>query len=56
MTGPIEVPRFCGPGVPAPCGCEWESGTWFPCAKHATPHSEHTPDDPAPGCPQCEPH
>lgn len=36
----------------APCGCEWETGTWFPCKAHAVPHAEH--QTPAPGCAACE--
>ena len=49
----IEVPRHCGPGVPAPCSCMWESGSWTVCNRHRTPHVEHTPEDAAPWCPDC---
>lgn len=52
LSGPFELPPHCGPGVPARCGCLWESGTWFPCVTHATPHSMHT--TPAPGCDLCD--
>lgn len=34
------------------CGCTWETGTWFPCVTHMTPHTAHVV--PAPGCPGCE--
>lgn len=47
-----DVPRHCGPGVPAACGCLWEAGTWYPCVTHACPHSQHV--TPAPGCDLCD--
>ena len=37
----------------AACGCEWETGTWFPCARHLKPHAEHSTDDRAPWCDAC---
>ena len=39
-------------GTPAPCGCEWETGTWTVCDAHRVPHSQHV--TPAPGCDLCD--
>lgn len=38
----------------APCGCEYSGGSWGVCGIHANPHSEHTAEDRAPWCPECE--
>lgn len=35
------------------CDCHWETGTWFPCARHLAPHAYHVSDDPAPWCSAC---
>jgi hypothetical protein len=39
------------------CGCSYEQGTWFYCARHfpgsaLSPHSQHV--TPAPGCDTCD--
>lgn len=51
LPSPFDLPQHCGRGVPAPCGCEYEAGTWYICDAHRTPHSQHT--TPCPACDAC---
>lgn len=43
--------QHCGPGVPAPCGCTWETGSWEVCTEGRKPHSEHIQSHPS--CEAC---
>ncbi len=35
-----------------PCGCSYEQGQWFFCARHQPLHGDHP--RPVPGCLDCE--
>ena len=55
MSGPSAVPAWETMAVwaePDDCGCTYEEGCWFVCARH---QSEHPHDGTrAPGCRACQ--